>query len=79
MLFSYRRTRRWEFILLSFVYAGSGVAAGASLQWWPLMAGFVTAWLLKFAGYDTDKIARQHQEKLAREAAAKASEANPDK
>lgn len=73
MLFSYHRTKRWEFILLSFVYSGSGLAAGASLQWWPLIAGFVTVWLLKFAGYDADKIVRQH-EQAARERAAASSE-----
>jgi hypothetical protein len=55
MLFGYHRTKRKEFILLSFVYSASGVAAGHSLQWWPLIAGFVVAWLLKFAGYDADK------------------------
>jgi hypothetical protein len=54
MLFAYRRTRRWELVLLSFVYSGSGLAAGYSTQWWPLIAGFVVAWLLKFAGYDVD-------------------------
>lgn len=55
ILFAYHRTRRKELVLLSFVYAGSGLAAGYSLQWWPLIAGFVVAWLLKFAGYDADK------------------------
>ncbi len=76
MLFTYRRTKRWEFILLSFIYSGSGVAAGASLQWWPLIAGFVTVWLLKFAGYDADKIIRQ-QEQAARAQAENASESKP--
>jgi Na+/melibiose symporter-like transporter len=55
MLFAFHRTRRWEMVLLSFVYSGSGLAAAYSLQWWPLIAGFVVAWLLKFAGYDPDK------------------------
>ena len=55
MLFSFRRTRRWEFLLLSFVYSASGLSAGYSLKWWPLIAGFVVAWLLKFAGYDPDR------------------------
>ena len=55
MLFAYRRTQRWELLLFSFVYSGSGLAAGYSMQWWPLIAGFVVAWLLKFAGYDVDK------------------------
>jgi hypothetical protein len=55
MLFAFHRTRRWELVLLSFVYSSSGLAAGYSAQWWPLVAGFVVAWLLKIAGYDADK------------------------
>ncbi len=55
MLFAYRHSRRRELLLLSFVYSGSGVAAGYSLVWWPLVAGFVVVWLLKFAGFDPDK------------------------
>jgi hypothetical protein len=55
MLFAYHRSKRKEFILLSFVYCASGVAAGNSLLWWPLIAGLAVAWLLKFAGYDADK------------------------
>jgi hypothetical protein len=42
-------------VLLSFVYAGSGLAAGYSMKWWPVVAGFVVAWLLKLAGHDPDK------------------------
>lgn len=52
MLFAFWRTRHWGLVLLSFVYAGSGLAAGYSLKWWPLIAGFVVAWLLRIAGYD---------------------------
>jgi hypothetical protein len=55
MLFAFHRTRRWELVLMSFVYSGSGLAAGYSMQWWPLVAGFVVAWLLKLAGYDPDR------------------------
>jgi hypothetical protein len=55
MLFAFHRTRRWELVMLSFVYSSSGLAAGYSMQWWPLIAGFVVAWLLKLAGYDPDK------------------------
>ena len=61
MLFAFHRTRRWELVLLSFVYSGSGLAAGYSLQWWPLIAGFIVAWLLKFAGYDVDKPQRKRR------------------
>jgi hypothetical protein len=55
MLFAFYRSRRWELVLMSFVYSGSGLAAGYSLQWWPLFAGFIVAWLLKLAGFDPDK------------------------
>ncbi|MCC7079746.1 MAG: hypothetical protein IT530_03665 [Burkholderiales bacterium] len=54
MLFVFRRTRRWELLVLSFVYSGSGLVAGYSMRWWPLVAGFVVAWLLKLAGYNVD-------------------------
>jgi predicted benzoate:H+ symporter BenE len=54
MLFVYRRTRHPALLLLSFVYSGAGLVAGYSTQWWPLLAGFVVAWLLKLAGYDVD-------------------------
>jgi hypothetical protein len=55
MLFAFRRSRRVELALLSFVYSGSGLAAGYSQQWWPLIAGFVVAWLFKLTGLDPDK------------------------
>ena len=58
MLFAFRRSRRWELVLMSFVYSGSGIASAYSLNWWPLIAGFIVAWLLKFAGYDPDKPAK---------------------
>jgi hypothetical protein len=55
LLFGFYRTRRWEMVIMSFVYSASGLAAGYSLQWWPLVAGFVVVWLLKIAGYDPDR------------------------
>ncbi len=60
MLFAYRRTRRKELLLFSFIYSASGLAAGYSLDWWLLIAGFVVVWLLKFAGYDPDKPPKEH-------------------
>ena len=58
MLFAFRHSRRWALVLMSFVYTGSGIASAYSLKWWPLIAGFIVAWLLKFAGYDPDKPAK---------------------
>ncbi len=65
MLFTFRRTRRWELVLVSFVYSASGLSSGYSAQWWPLIAGFVVVWLLKFAGYDADRIMREHERSKA--------------
>jgi hypothetical protein len=65
MLFAFRRTRRWELVLVSFVYSASGLAAGYSAQWWPLLSGFVVVWLLKFAGYDADRITREYERSKA--------------
>lgn len=65
MLFAFRRTKRWELVLVSFVYSASGLAAGYSGQWWPLIAGFVVVWLLKFAGYDADRITREYERSKA--------------
>jgi hypothetical protein len=58
MLFAFRRSRRWELVLMSFVYSGAGIAAAYSLNWWPLIAGFIVAWLLKLAGFDPDRPAK---------------------
>lgn len=55
MLFAFYRTRRKELLLLSFVYSASGLAAGYSMKWWILIAGFIVAWLLRFAGFDPGK------------------------
>jgi len=63
MLFAFRRSRRWELVLMSFVYSGSGIASAYSLNWWPLVAGFIVAWLLKFAGFDPDKPAKTSVER----------------
>lgn len=65
MLFTFRRTRRWELVLVAFVYTASGISGGYSAQWWPLVAGFVVVWLLKFAGYDADRITREYERSKA--------------
>jgi hypothetical protein len=70
MLFAFRRTRRTELVLYSFVYSASGLAAGYSMQWWPLIAGFVVAWLLKLAGYDLERAPPQPREREAETQAA---------
>ena len=59
MLYVYRRTHYPALLLLSFVYSGSGLVAGYTMQWWPLIAGVVVAWLLKLAGYDVDVMPRR--------------------
>ena len=63
MLFAYRRSRRRDLVLMSFVYTASGIAAAYSLKWWILVAGFIVVWLLKLAGYDPDKAAKSAVER----------------
>lgn len=54
MLFAFRRTQRWEFVLMSSVYAMAGMFAGYLRMWWPIVAGIMLAWMLKKAGFDPD-------------------------
>lgn len=65
MLFAFRRSRRWELVLMSFIYSGSGIASAYSLDWWPLIAGFIVAWLLKLAGFDPDRPAKAPAERTS--------------
>jgi len=62
MLYVYRRTHHPTLLLLSFIYSGSGLVAGYSMQWWPLIAGIVVAWLLKLAGYNVDGPSRREND-----------------
>jgi hypothetical protein len=46
--------RRVGNLLGSIVYLGMAVASFELNSWWPLLAGFALAWLLKLLGMDPD-------------------------
>ena len=52
LLFTYYRQRHIGLLLMAIAYGASAGAALAFMEWWPLIAGFVIAWLLRFAGLD---------------------------
>jgi len=54
MLFAFYRTQHVGLLAMSAVYGVSGMAAGYFQVWWPLLAGFVLAWVLRFMGLDPD-------------------------
>jgi hypothetical protein len=49
---SYYRIRLYGSFLLGVAYAIGGMLAVAIPHWWPLLAGFALAWLLRIFGMD---------------------------
>lgn len=54
LVFSYYRERRTGTLLMAIAYGASAGAALSFLEWWPLLVGFVIAWLLRLAGLDPE-------------------------
>jgi hypothetical protein len=52
LLFAYYRGRHTGTALMALAYAGGAGAALARMEWWPLVAAFVIAWLVRFMGLD---------------------------
>jgi hypothetical protein len=52
MLFAYYRTRHPGLVLLASTYGTASVLSVMFMHWWPLVAGFVLAWLLRMMGMD---------------------------
>ena len=51
---TYPRTRHYGVFLLGLTYAASAALAVVLMHWWPLAAGFVLVWVLRFLGLDPD-------------------------
>lgn len=60
--FAYYRTRQPGLVLMSSVYGTTGILALMSMHWWPLVAGFVLAWVLRLLGLDPGPNAESKQE-----------------
>jgi uncharacterized membrane protein HdeD (DUF308 family) len=54
LMVTYKRTRHYGVFLLALAYAVSAVLAVVLVHWWPLVAGFVLVWVLRFLGLDPD-------------------------
>jgi len=52
MLFAYYRSSHFGLFIMGVTYAASGLLAFAIAHWWPLVAGFVLAWLLRLMGLE---------------------------
>ena len=52
MFYVFYRERHFGMFLMGMTYSMSGLLAMALPHWWPLVAGFVMAWMLKMLGLE---------------------------
>ena len=52
LVFSYFQQKHIGLLLMAVAYGASAGAAISLVEWWPLLAGFVIAWLLRLVGLD---------------------------
>jgi hypothetical protein len=54
LLFTYHRTRHHGIFLLAVTYGLSAVLALVVMRAWPLLLGFIFAWVLRLMGMEPD-------------------------
>ena len=54
LAFAFHRTRRVGLMVMGITYAASAGLAIVLMHWWPLVAGFILVWILRFLGLDPD-------------------------
>ena len=52
LFFAYSRSRHSGLLLLGCTFLSAGVLAVMMTHWWPLLAGFAIAWVLRAMGMD---------------------------
>ena len=52
MFFAYYRSRHFGMFIMAMTYAASGLLAFGIPHWWPLVTGFVLAWMLRLIGLE---------------------------
>src|SRR5262245_41354276 len=52
LFFAYTRTKHHGLLLLGVTFVAAGVLAAIEVHWWPLIAGFAIAWVLRAMGMD---------------------------
>lgn len=57
MFFVFYRSQHFGMFLMGVTYSASGVLAIALPHWWPLLAGFILVWLLRFLGLEPEMAA----------------------
>jgi hypothetical protein len=54
MFYVFYRERHFGMFLMGMTYSMSGLLAVVLPHWWPLVAGFVMAWMLKMLGLEME-------------------------
>ena len=62
LMFTYQRTKHYGVFLLGLTYGASAGLAIVLTHWWPLVAGFALAWILRLLGLDPDGRERDPQQ-----------------
>jgi uncharacterized protein HemY len=52
LLFAYWRSRQPGLVLIATTYGSAAALAILLVEWWPLLAGFLLAWVLRLMGMD---------------------------
>jgi hypothetical protein len=52
LFFAYTRRKHAGLLLLGLTFVSAGVLAAVMAHWWPLLAGFAIAWVLRAMGMD---------------------------
>jgi len=55
LFINYYRARRIGMLLMGLVYGNAAGLALVLTHWWPLLVGFVLAWVLRLLGFDPDR------------------------
>jgi len=54
IFFAFLRQRHYGLLLIGITYVASAIAAIAMTEWWPLVAGFALAWVLRAMGMEPE-------------------------
>ncbi len=52
LLFAYTRSKNMGLLLLCVTFLAAAITAAVVTHWWPLLAGFAIAWVLRAMGMD---------------------------
>lgn len=52
LILAYYRTKHYGLMVMAFTYGAAAGLALSIMHWWPLVAGLVLAWVLRYLGLD---------------------------